>query len=145
MPKTINNHKVGLIYKSPMSQQELFTYLAQEQFDLNVQPSRFDSFAMVVPETMMLGIPNIVSSYVGAGEMFFNQLKKLIMVNNSANSLYDCINIYLKMNNVKRKQLQTLVLENAQEMTWNKYEQKVEKVLINILEDEEFINLKLNI
>ena len=118
-----------------MSQQELFTYLAQEQFDLNVQPSRFDSFAMVVPETMMLGIPNIVSPYVGAGEMFFNQLKLLIMTDNRSFALYNCINIYLKMNLVEKKQLQTLVLENAQQMTWLKYEQKVEKVLINILED----------
>ena len=134
-PQTINNPKVELVYKSPMSQQELFTYLAQEQFDLNVQPSRFDSFAMVVPETMMLGIPNIVSPYVGAGEMFFNPLKQLIMVNNSANSLYNCIIIYLKMNEFEKKQLYSLVLENAKEMTWNKYEQKVEKVLKKILED----------
>ena len=109
--------------------------MAQEQFDLNVQPSRFDSFAMVVPETMMLGIPNIVSPYVGAGEMFFNQLKLLIMTDNRSFALYNCINIYLKMNLVEKKQLQTLVLENAQQMTWLKYEQKVEKVLINILED----------
>ena len=134
-PKTFNNFQVELIYKSPMSQQELFAYLIQEQFDLNVQPSRFDSFAMVVPETMMLGIPNIVSPYVGAGEMFSADLKKFIMKDNSAFALNKCFYDFLKMNSSDRTELKALVLKNAKEMTWLKYELKVKEVLKNISED----------
>lgn len=47
-----------------MQQSDLLSAIAQ--YDCLILPSRFDSFGMVVPEAMAVGVPAIVSDHVGA-------------------------------------------------------------------------------
>ncbi|HTN20039.1 MAG TPA: glycosyltransferase [Pelobium sp.] len=121
MPKQVINQDVKLIYRPAMSQSELFAYLQQEAFDLNVQCSRFDSFAMVVPETMMQGIPNVVSPFVGAGEMIKNGIDGFIMEQLDSLSLYRILVKYLSLNGQERKELKAQVLKSSKEMVWENY------------------------
>lgn len=133
MPKTIINDQASLVYQPAMSQQELFKYLEQEQFDLNVQPSRFDSFAMVVPETMMQGIPNIVSSYVGAGEMLNNGANGYVMQKLDAECLAKSISHYLNLNKIQKRQFKLEVQKSSTKMTWDLYNLSVRDAFVTIL------------
>jgi glycosyltransferase involved in cell wall biosynthesis len=135
MPKTILNDQIKLIYQPAMSQRELFNYLAKEQFDLNVQCSRFDSFAMVVPETMMQGIPNVVSPFVGAGEMIKNGLDGFIMEDLESHSLNEILNAYIGMNDKERENLKKVVLNSSKNMVWENYYDNLGMVFKDILAD----------
>lgn len=135
MPKEVLNHQVKLIYKSAMSQQELFNYLKLEEFDLNIQPSRFDSFAMVVPETMMCGIPNLVSPYVGAGEMITHGKDGFIMQDLSALALNQALLQFINLNADERQQLKDEIKLSTLHMTWEQYNLQVASAFKAILED----------
>jgi glycosyltransferase involved in cell wall biosynthesis len=54
----------GVMHVPFLPQRELFERVAQH--DVLVLPSRFDSFGMVVPEAMALGLPALISDRVGA-------------------------------------------------------------------------------
>jgi glycosyltransferase involved in cell wall biosynthesis len=57
--------KISNVMVSPhVSQNELFLEVARH--DCLILPSRFDSFGMVVPEAMAVGVPAIVTDRVGA-------------------------------------------------------------------------------
>ena len=60
--------------------------------DVLVLPSRFDSFAMVVPEAMACGLPAIVSDRVGAREMITPGQNGLIVPAADANALAQAMN-----------------------------------------------------
>jgi len=135
MPESVINNQASLIFKEAMSQQELFAYLAQEQFDLNVQPSRFDSFAMVVPETMMQGIPNLVSPFVGAGEMLNHGEDGFVMESLSAPSLSASLNQFMNLSTEERRKLKDEVYKSTSKMTWEKYNLAAAKVFKEILKD----------
>ncbi|WP_017260228.1 glycosyltransferase family 4 protein [Pedobacter arcticus] len=135
MPKNIVNHQVKLIYQPAMSQGGLFDYLAKEQFDLNVQCSRFDSFAMVVPETMMQGIPNVVSPFVGAGEMIKNGVDGFIMKDLDSASLNNIFNQWMTLDLDERKSLVQRVLSSSKNMVWENYYGNLGMVFKEILAD----------
>jgi glycosyltransferase involved in cell wall biosynthesis len=133
LPEHMINTHIKLVYQEAMSQQELFSYLQREKFDLNVQPSRFDSFAMVVPETMMQGIPNLVSPFVGAGEMLKDGIDGFKMKSLDAHSLSEAIHSFVIMNMEERQELKKEVLNSASKMTWEYYNVAVEKAFKEIL------------
>lgn len=133
LPQTLINQRVQLVYQEAMSQTALFNYLAKEAFDVNVQPSRFDSFAMVVPETMMLGIPNLVSPYVGAGEMLDHGLNGWIMEKLDAAHLSTNLKQLMALNIEERSALKAAVLKKAAEMTWENYDEAVAEAMREIL------------
>ncbi|MBD3750381.1 MAG: glycosyltransferase family 4 protein [Sphingobacteriales bacterium] len=133
LPKTIVNDKVKLVYQPAMSQQELFTYLAQQHFDLNVQPSRFDSFAMVVPETMMQGIPNLVSPFVGAGEMLQNGVDGFVMSELDAATLAQSISSFINLSHKELPNLKSEVLKKAAQMTWANYDLAVGEAMREVM------------
>jgi glycosyltransferase involved in cell wall biosynthesis len=139
LPKQKMNSNIQLIYQSALRQQELFSYLNEHQFDLNVQPSRFDSFAMVVPETMMQGIPNIVSPFVGAGEMLKNGIDGFVMEKLNAECLANGIIYYVSLPEVQKQELKLEVLKSAQEMTWENYNLAIKESFTKIL------NTKINV
>jgi glycosyltransferase involved in cell wall biosynthesis len=139
LPKQKMNSNIQLIYQSALSQQELFSYLNEHQFNLNVQPSRFDSFAMVVPETMMQGIPNIVSPFVGAGEMLKNGIDGFVMEKLNAECLANGIIYYVSLPEVQKQELKLEVLKSAQEMTWENYNLAIKESFTKIL------NTKINV
>ncbi|MBC7655485.1 MAG: glycosyltransferase [Oligoflexus sp.] len=124
---------VSIVYKSAMPQQALFTYLRSQQFDLNIQPSRFDSFAMVVPETMMLGIPNILSPCVGAGEMLDHLKNGYRMKELSAEAIVMAINLYASIDSVQQIKLRENVLLKSKEMSWDNYYHETSKVFSQLL------------
>ncbi len=128
LPNTVN-----LIYKGAMPQKELFAYLKLQQFDLNIQPSRFDSFAMVVPETMMLGIPNILSPFVGAGEMIENLVDGYQMEQLNSAHIVKAINLYAGLNTPSKIKLRENVLAKSKKMTWESYYQETSKVFAQLL------------
>lgn len=127
--------QVTLIYQTALPQKELFKYLAAQNFDLNIQPSRFDSFAMVVPETMMLGIPNIVSPFVGAGETLINNFNGYVMEELSAKNLTSKINNYIDLSLNDKLMLKNNVLKSALKMDWQNYYVKLAKSLNIILKN----------
>jgi glycosyltransferase involved in cell wall biosynthesis len=135
MPKHIVNDQIKLIYQPAMSQRELFKYLAKEQFDLNVQCSRFDSFAMVVPETMMQGIPNVVSPFVGAGEMIKNGIDGFIMKALDSQSLHEILKYYMALSDEEKANLRQTVLSSSKNMVWENYYINLASVLKEILSD----------
>jgi glycosyltransferase involved in cell wall biosynthesis len=135
IPKPVLNQNIKLVYQPAMSQVELFEYLQKEQFDLNVQASRFDSFAMVVPETMMYGIPNIVSPFVGAGEMIQDGIDGFIMGELSSNNLNEILQKYIALDIQQRNELKKQVLNSAKNMVWGNYYTNLGKVFKEILND----------
>jgi glycosyltransferase involved in cell wall biosynthesis len=137
LPKSMLNHNVKLVYQPAMSQADLFKYLQQEQFDLNVQTSRFDSFAMVVPETMMQGIPNVVSPFVGAGEMIRDGIDGFIMDQLDSKSLSIILKNYIQLNQQERNKLKLRVLASSKNMVWENYYSNLGKVFEEILADKQ--------
>ncbi|MFC5283195.1 glycosyltransferase [Pedobacter alpinus] len=135
LPKTILNKNIKLIYQPAMSQGELFNYLRKEAFDLNVQTSRFDSFAMVVPETMMQGIPNVVSPFVGAGEMITHEKDGFIMDRLDSEHLSNILKYYIQLNQQERNELKLRVLASSKNMIWENYYIQLGKVFKEILAD----------
>lgn len=132
---------VTLHYQTALPQQELFTFLAEQHFDLNIQPSRFDSFAMVVPETMMLGIPNILSPYVGAGEMIDHLKNGYRMQTLDAVSILEAIKLYASLSIQEINTLREKVLIKASQMTWDSYYQQTAKVFQQILAPKKSIKI----
>lgn len=118
-----------------MAQQDLADFLLKEGINLHILPSRFDSFGMVVPETMSLGIPNIVSPYVGAGEMLDDETDGFIMKSLNVESLSFCIQKYIDLSPEEKNMLIQKVLEKSKQMTWDKYNERVHIVFNKILAD----------
>lgn len=125
----------SIILTGPMAQQDLAGYLLAHKINLHVLASRFDSFGMVVPETMMLGIPNVVSPFVGAGEMLSHQVDGYIMKELDEASLINCVNDYVNLSIAEKVVLQKAVLKKAEQMTWAHYNERVGKVFKEILVD----------
>jgi glycosyltransferase involved in cell wall biosynthesis len=135
LPKIILNQNIKLVYQPAMSQAGLFDYLRIENFDLNVQTSRFDSFAMVVPETMMQGIANVVSPFVGAGEMINDDIDGYIMEELDSSSLHHILMRYMTLNMNQRNELKQQVLVSAKNMVWESYYVNLGKAFKGIIKD----------
>jgi glycosyltransferase involved in cell wall biosynthesis len=137
LPKVMMNQNIKLIYQAALSQGDLFKYLEKEQFDLNVQCSRFDSFAMVVPETMMQGIANVVSPFVGAGEMIQNNIDGFIMDKLDSECLSTILKNYIQLDHQERADLKVRVLNGSKNMVWENYYAELGKVFKEILQNIE--------
>ncbi|OAQ38590.1 hypothetical protein A5893_14345 [Pedobacter psychrophilus] len=129
----INNSNI--ILTGPLAQQDLSGYLLKNNINLHILPSRFDSFGMVVPETMMLGIPNILSPKVGAGEMLKNGKNGYIMKNLDSLSLVNAIENYLGLSYAEKNILRENVIQQASEMTWENYDKRIAITFDEILMD----------
>jgi glycosyltransferase involved in cell wall biosynthesis len=129
--KKISNGKV--VFAGPFNQSDLIGYLQENNIQVHILPSRFDSFGMVVPETMMLGIPNIVSPFVGAGEKITDGLNGFIMKELSEEELEKLI---LKFNNLSSSDKE-LMSKNAYEqsklISWEQYNGQIRTVFSTIL------------
>jgi glycosyltransferase involved in cell wall biosynthesis len=123
LPKEIINQDIKLIYHPAMSQSELFAYLQKE------------AFAMVVPETMMHGIPNVVSPFVGAGEMLKDGIDGFMMKELNSQSLQYIFNDYIALSTQKRKDLKKQVLDSSKKMVWENYYANLGLALKEILAD----------
>lgn len=123
----------NIILTGPIAQQDLKDFLFKEKIDLHILPSRFDSFGMVVPETMALGIPNIVSPYVGSGEMINNEVDGFITRNLDVQSLCICIEKFISLNSINRNKLVSNTVEKSTIMTWEKYAGNISNVIGNII------------
>ncbi len=121
-------------FTGPLPQQALKDFLLNNNIHLHILASRFDSFGMVVPETMMLGIPNIVSPNVGAGEALKNEINGFIMQELSAKSLLECIIAYLQKTDDERTAMQMDVLAQAEQISWQSYYGKIDEVFGKITE-----------
>lgn len=132
-PKVVKNNTITINFIPAMPQTELFQFLKQNQIDLNLQPSRFDSFAMVVPETMMQGIPNVVSPYVGAGELLDDGKDGFIMEDMTPLSIKKIIDNYILLTPDEIKALRTDVLQKAKTISWEQYGQQVSDAFDQIL------------
>lgn len=124
-----------IIIPGAFAQQDLTAYLIANHIQLHILPSRFDSFGMVVPETMMLGIPNVVSPNVGAGELLKHGYNGFIMEELNETSILKEINNYLNLTILEKNNLRINVLEQAKMMTWEKYSGRVVSVFKEILEE----------
>lgn len=124
----------NIILSGKIDHASLKTFLIQHRIHLHILPSRFDSFGMVVPETMSLGIPNIVSPYVGAGEMIEHHKDGFVMKKLDSSELADYINNYYKMTSEAKKQLSLSALQKSQQMTWDKYTERVHHAFNEIID-----------
>jgi glycosyltransferase involved in cell wall biosynthesis len=126
----INNENI--YFTGPLDHCLINKYLVEKEINLHVLASRFDSFAMVVPETMMLGIPNIVSPFVGAGEMLDNEVDGFIMKDLTAACLLSAINKFISLSHANKLNLKTNVLRKAENMTWEHYNLRVKPIFEEI-------------
>ncbi|MBK0382059.1 glycosyltransferase [Pedobacter sp. SD-b] len=130
------DHHLGdsnIILTGPLMQKDIAAFLLKNRVHLHVLASRFDSFGMVVPETMMLGIPNILSPFVGAAEMLENGVDGFVMDQLNEDALLNCINKFIGLTEAERLTLKNSVLEKAKEMTWENYDLRVKAVFEEIL------------
>jgi len=123
----------NIILTGPKAQQDLKEYLLKEHISLHILPSRFDSFGMVVPETMALGIPNIVSPYVGAGEMLQHGIDGYVMNTLSADELTKFIYEYINLSDECKVNLSMAALKKAEQMTWGNYNERIKVIFEEIL------------
>lgn len=123
----------NVILSGKIEHKHLKIFLMQHNIHLHILPSRFDSFGMVVPETMALGIPNIISPNVGAGEMIDDQINGLKMKILDVNELILQINNYLQMTAAEKSTLAENTLKKSQEMTWEMYNERIKTALTAIL------------
>lgn len=124
-----------IVLTGAISQQEIANYLIKEKVNLHILPSRFDSFGMVVAETMMLGIPNIVSPFVGAGEMLADGVNGFLMKDLSVEAILKEIDQFMALNPAEKLALKVNVLTKAKEMTWEHYNERVTAVFEEILKE----------
>lgn len=118
-------------YQSNLPQSELFSLL--EKVDCLLLPSRFDSFGMVVAESMACGTPAIVSTQTGAKAIIEAFPKSGWIVDANAESLYDCI----KARIIDREGLfvaREYARAAALHFTWKAYRERVGQLL------NEFVN-----
>lgn len=108
-------------YHPNMPQPELFEMLAKA--DCLLLPSRFDSFGMVVAESMACGTPAIVSTLTGAKAMIEQFPGAGWIVEPDAESLYGCI-----LRHIENRQLlfaaREQALAAAEHFTWQAYRQR---------------------
>lgn len=123
----------NIILTGPIPQQDLKEFLLDKDMDLHILPSRFDSFGMVVPETMALGIPNIVSPFVGAGEMLAHEKDGFILQSLNTDELTATLNTYLNMTCQEKSILRQSAWNKSKEMTWNQYTKRVNSVFKEII------------
>lgn len=114
-----------IVITGKINHSNLAQFLQEKRIQLHILPSRFDSFGMVVPETMALGIPNILSPFVGAGEMITDEVDGYLMETLDVNALYKCIEKYLFLTDIERKKLYKNVLRKAKKMTWRNYNRHI--------------------
>lgn len=122
-----------VILSGKIKHQDLKDYLVSKCINLHILPSRFDSFGMVVPETMALGIPNIVSPYVGAGEMLQHGTDGYVMNTLSADELTKFIYEYINLSDECKVNLSMAALKKAEQMTWENYNERIKVIFEEIL------------
>jgi len=128
--------ETGIFFTGALSQQNLNEYLLEKKIDLHVLASRFDSFGMVVPETMMLGIPNILSPFVGAGELIENDKDGFILEQLNSESLTTQINRFCSLPAASRAQLKKDVINKAHQMSWENYYEKVIQMIEEVFDEK---------
>ncbi|WP_423149074.1 glycosyltransferase family 4 protein [Rubrolithibacter danxiaensis] len=125
-----------IIFSGSLSQGDLNSYLIAKQIDLHVLPSRFDSFGMVVPETMILGIPNILSPFVGAGELIEKDQDGFIMDNLTPEDLFNKIRQFRLLSFEDKVKLQKNVINKSATMTWDNYYGQVGNMVQEVLSEK---------
>ncbi|MXV17843.1 glycosyltransferase family 4 protein [Hufsiella ginkgonis] len=133
------NHQVdqtNIYLTGPLQHNDVTAFLLNKQVDLHILPSRFDAFGMVVPETMSLGIPNIVSRNVGAGETLQHGNNILIMPENTPAALAKLVNYYRYASPESKTALRRRVRRQAEGMSWQAYYERVAQALTIILEEQ---------
>ncbi len=99
------------------TQQYIFEHLCD--YDLFVQPSRYEGFGLTVAEAMAAKLPVIVSSGQGPEEVVAYGECGYVFENGNAIDLADKIEVFLKGQNDKS------MIEKAYERVWNLYNIKV--------------------
>ncbi len=112
-----NVHLVG-----QLSPHDLRHWLLTLEIDVHVLASRFDSFGRVVPETMALGIPNIISKRVGCGELLCHPFEVLKTTATNAEGILEQLRYFRSLNTEKRTQFSERVAKKARDFGWEKYD-----------------------
>lgn len=129
--KNLKNGK--LVFAGPFNQSDLIGYLQENNIQIHILPSRFDSFGMVVPETMMLGIPNIVSPFVGAGEKITDGFDGLIMKALSVEELQKLILKFHHLSLSDKELMSKNALEQSKLVSWEQYNEQIRTIFSTIL------------
>ncbi|TKB98614.1 glycosyltransferase [Pedobacter cryophilus] len=127
----LSNGKV--VFAGSFNQPKLIQYLQAENIQLHILPSRFDSFGMVVPETMMLGIPNIVSPFVGAGEKITDGFDGFIMQELSSEALNHSILKFYHLSLSEKELISRNAYAQSKLISWEKYNNQIKVVFSTIL------------
>jgi glycosyltransferase involved in cell wall biosynthesis len=112
-----------------MSQVQLFQELAGH--DCFVLPSRFDSFGMVVPEAMSVGVPALVTDRVGAKCIIDQHPDAGWIVPFDADALKGQLR-WLVEHRVELARASGAARRAAQDYTWPKYRERVVSTLESI-------------
>ena len=104
------------------SHYELASILADH--DALILPSRFDSFGMVVVEAMAVGIPVIVSPFVGSKMLVRHGWNGLVTTELSPAALLDSIK-WLATNRSQLLAMGTNARETAMQFSWSEYRRRI--------------------
>lgn len=129
----LNSGKI--VFAGSFDQAGLTNYLRTQNVQLHILPSRFDSFGMVVPETMMLGIANIVSPFVGAGEKIDHGRTGFIMKDLSAAEITAQILRYYELPPAKKQELSRNSFDASRQISWSQYTDRISQIFKEINED----------
>ncbi len=101
------------------SQSQDFLFMNLCNFDLFVQPSRFEGFGLTVAEAMAAKLPVIVSSGDGPEEIVGHGEYGYVFKNGDVKDLVDKIEIFLRGN------IDNIMIDKAYNRVWNQYNVKV--------------------
>jgi glycosyltransferase involved in cell wall biosynthesis len=96
-----------------------------------VLPSLVEAFGMVVLEAMACGVPVIVSSEVGAKEVFADGVEGFVVPSRDVEALRERIR-FLYEDDVARARMSEAAIQCAQGLTWEAYGERIRRLYVTI-------------
>lgn len=120
----------NVIFHGQVPQASLFSALADS--DVLLLPSRFDSFGMVVAESMAVGTPVIVSNQTGAKSIIEEHPGSGWIIDASLIGIENMIRSLIK-NPIQMIDARAIALRASRDYTWDKYRERVGSVIEGFL------------
>lgn len=134
--RRIGASPAGFVHLAFMPQQQLLQELAG--YDCLLLPSRFDSFGMVVPEAMSVGVPVVISDQVGA-KCILDSHPGAGWVVPLDPGLWSRKLVELIANRSALNQASVVARAAATDFTWDAYRNRVRELLRTIYENHRAI------
>lgn len=126
---SLKNFKEDILQYGKLSQNEIASIM--QDSECLVLPSRFDSFGMVVLESLSCGLPVIISNAVGAIDLVKENTNGWIIPSNDAESLANRM-IWCIQNPKIMHQMREYTSRSVASFSWNNYHNRVTDLMNEI-------------